>query len=217
MTVGGAVGIALLLVLALVSVNQFGGETSAADEPIVAAPDHGQDVPASGRVKGDPNAPVTIVEWGDYQCPGCGQFYRETETQLIADYVSTGKATFEFRDMAFLGRESREAAEAALCADEQGKFWAMHDILYANQHGENEGAFDEDRLVEMAGMIGLDVDAFTSCMDDGRHEGQLDSMLTEARAAGINSTPTFVINGEMVTGGNYAALRETIEAALAGR
>src|SRR3990167_3005650 len=89
-------------------------------------------------VLGDQNAPVTIIEYGDYQCPFCGKFFKETEPTLRENYIKTGKVKFVYRDFAFLGQESLWAANAAQCAGEQGKFWEYHDYLYGNQNGENK-------------------------------------------------------------------------------
>lgn len=90
-------------------------------------------------VMGDPNAKVTYVEFADFQCPFCEQFYSQTEPQIINDYVKTGKVKFVFRNFAFLGPDSNTAAEGAYCANDQGKFWDYHNFLYSHQAGEGSG------------------------------------------------------------------------------
>jgi len=95
------------------------------------------------------NAPVTIEEWADFQCPACGQFARLTEPQLLSTYGAKGQVSIVFHHFAFLGQESSWAAEAAECAGEQGKFFEFHDALYSSQAGENRGAFSKDNLKKL--------------------------------------------------------------------
>jgi protein-disulfide isomerase len=179
-------------------------------------------IPNDGRVLGDPNAPVTLVEWADYQCPFCGTFSREIMPRIIQDYVVTGKVKIDFRDLPFLDTtsgygESDMAAEAAACAADQGKFWEMHDTIFANQFGENAGAYSKERLIAMAGHAGLDVDQFTECFEKRTHKEDVAAMQAEAIELGITSTPTLVINGKTVRySGKYEDLAAQIDAALAG-
>lgn len=216
MKIGGAAGIALLAVIALIVINNARdeGTTSALVIPTPSA----IEVQKDGRTKGNPNAPVTIIEWGDYQCPACGLFAREVEPQLVADYVADGKVFVEYRDMAFLGKESTEASKAAVCANEQGKFWEFHTMLYYNQgEHKNAGAFSRSRLNEMARAQGLDEQAFGACLTSDAAEAEVQRMYNDALANGIDSTPSFLINGTRVSGANYAAIRDAIEAALAAQ
>ncbi|MCL5004078.1 MAG: DsbA family protein [Patescibacteria group bacterium] len=104
---------------------------------------------------GNPSASVKVVEFGDYQCPYCEQFYSSVFPQLKKDFIDTGKVEFAFRDLAFLGLESTNAALAASCANEQGKFWEYHDKLYGNQKGENQGAFSLENLKRFAAELSL--------------------------------------------------------------
>ena len=94
--------------------------------------------------KGDPDAPVTMIEFGDFQCPFCGRFYVQTESQIDEAYIQSGKVRFGYFNFAFLGPESTWAAEAAECASDQDKYWEYHDVLFSNQSGENQGAFNKD-------------------------------------------------------------------------
>lgn len=185
------------------------------DLAIMASP-----IPASvavdGRRLGSATAPVTIVEYGDYQCPFCGDFARDEEAGMIDEFVATGQASFEYRDLAFLGDESIGAAEAAACADDQGAFWAFHKTVFANQDGENLGALAQDQLAAMATALGLDMDAFTACVEDRTHAVAVTAMAEEARALGINSTPTFIVNNRVLVYSGYDDLRAAILAALDG-
>lgn len=134
---------------------------------------------------------------------------------MIKDYVATGKIKFEFRDMAFIGQDSVAAAQAADCAMDQGKFWQMHDIIYANQHQENSGEFSTARLEQMAQMAGLNTSTFNSCLTSGKHAQDVKDSDSAGQAAGINSTPTIMINGQAVPGGDsYGNLKPAIDKAL---
>lgn len=182
------------------------------------APESGSHPQANGNSMGDPNAPVRIIEYGDFQCPYCMRFWRETEPQIIDNYVSSGQVYFEYRSLAFLGQESLDAAEAAYCAGDQGKFWEYHDTLFSNQTGENVGDFSAARLRQFAAQIGLDEAAFAGCLADGTHQATVQAEIDAAHAAGISSTPSFLINGNLVEGAQpYDVFEAEIEAALQGQ
>lgn len=149
---------------------------------------------------GNPEAPVTIVEFSDFQCPFCGRFFKTTEPQIIEKYVKTGKVKFVYRDFAFLGEESQWAAEAAECANAQGKFWEYHDYLFNHQRGENEGAFSKANLKRFAGTAGLDMGAFNACFDSGKYTEEVRKDSSDGRALGVSGTPTNFINGIAVVG-----------------
>ena len=139
---------------------------------------------------------------------------------MVNEFVSSGQVLFEYRDLAFLGEDSVQAAGAALCADEQGAFWAFHDGLYYNQVNNaayNTGAFSRERLDVIAETVGLDMVAFGQCMDEDRYEDQVLDDSAEAQRQGINQTPTFIVNGELVQGvGSYDDIRTQILEALNG-
>jgi len=165
---------------------------------------------------GNPNAPVHIIEYGDFQCPYCLKFWSETEPQLIEEYVNTGKVYFIYRSLgAFLGEESAWAAEGAYCAGDQGRFWEYHDTLFVNWNGENTGNYSKDRLIQFAESLELDMQTFESCLRDGWHTATVDQDAADASAAGVRATPTFFINGFMVEGAQpFAVMRQYIEEAL---
>lgn len=134
---------------------------------------------------------------------------------LIENYVNTGLITFEFRDFPILGPESYSAAEAAWCALDQDMYWEYHDTIFANHQGENQGGYSDDRLKEMAEVIGLDQDAFNECYDSGTHEDDVLDSYNEGAGLGVNSTPTLMINGELMQYQGVSALAEALDAALA--
>jgi protein-disulfide isomerase len=137
-----------------------------------------------------------MIEYGDFRCPFCGKFAREVEPKLVDEYVESGTLRMEWRDFPYLGRESVGAALAARAAQEQGKFWEYHDLLYENQ----SGGFSDERLVELAREAGLDVEEFEADLASGRHEEAVARDFQEGQRIGITGTPTFVINGEVLAG-----------------
>jgi len=169
------------------------------------------DLPALGN----PNAPVTIVEWGDYQCPFCERFFTQVEPKILEEYVTTGKARLAFRDFAFLGQESLWSANAARCANEQGKFWEFHDFLYGHQGGENQGAFNKDKLKGFAKELKLDTAQFNSCMDSDKYSDAVAKDTEAGRAAGVQGTPATFINGILVSGSQpFSNFQQIIEQEL---
>jgi protein-disulfide isomerase len=165
---------------------------------------------------GDPNAPVKIIEYSDFQCPYCGKFTLDTEQQLIDAYVATGKVYFEYHSFGvFIGEESGRAAEAAYCAGDQNKFWEMHDIIFANQTGENVGAYTDKRLTAFAKKLGLDMGAFNDCFTSGKYADQVKQDGEAGRQAGVKATPSFTINGKLFEGAQpFSAFQTEIDALL---
>ena len=154
------------------------------------------DAPTLGRV----DAPVTIVEFSDYQCPFCQRFFATTLPELKKDYIETGKVRYVFRDFPLeMHAQARKAAEAAHCAGEQGKYWEMHDVLFQNQR-----ALAPPQLADHARLVGLDGATFDACLSSGRHAARVDRGLADGAAAGVQGTPGFVIgrttSGDVVEG-----------------
>ncbi|MFZ5908690.1 MAG: DsbA family protein [Chloroflexota bacterium] len=180
---------------------------------------------ADDNSMGDPNAPIKIEEFSDYQCPYCRMFSVETEPQLIETYIATGKVHFTYRSFGeYIGPESQAAAEAAYCAGEQDKYWEYHDTLFANHTGENVGDYTDRRLVAFAEMLDLDMGAFRSCFEGGKFAERVGQDYVDGSAAGVQATPsfvlTYVVNGETkqkVIPGAYpfSEFQTQIEAALA--
>ena len=166
-------------------------------------------------VLGNPSSKVIIIEYGDFQCPFCGKFFRETESQIKEQYVKTGKAAFLWRDFAFLGEESTRASEAARCAGDQGKFWEYHDYLFKNQRGENEGAFADAALKKFARDLGLDGTKFDLCFTSGKYKEAVEKATEDGRQAGVNGTPATFVNGKLVSGAvPFATFKQLIEEEL---
>ena len=164
---------------------------------------------------GEENAPVVVVEYGDFQCPACQRFFQMTAEQLKTEYVQTGKVRFVFRQFAFLGDESQWAAEASECANEQGLFWIYYDKLYQEQNGENVGVFSKDNLKRFAAGLGLDTAGFNQCLDSGRYTEKVKQEALEGQQAGVRGTPSVFVNGQYIDdGSNYLVLQAAVEAAL---
>ena len=139
--------------------------------------------------KGAANAKVAVIEFSDFQCPFCGRYDKETYPQLIKDYVDTGKIKYVWRDYPLdFHKNAEKAAEAAHCAGEQGKFWEMHDRLFANQ--QNIDAAD---LPKHAEALQLNTSMFQQCLDSGRYAADIKKDIDVASSAGISGTPSFLI------------------------
>jgi protein-disulfide isomerase len=144
---------------------------------------------ANAPTLGRADAPVTIVEFSDYQCPFCQRFFATTLPVLKKDYIDTGKVRYVFRDFPLeMHPEARKAAEAGHCAGEHGKYWEMHAVLFQNQR-----ALALPQLAEYARTIGLDEAEFDQCLSSGRHSARVARGLTDGAAAGVHGTPGFVI------------------------
>ena len=174
---------------------------------------------ADGLSLGDPNAPATIDVFEDFQCPACQRFTQNTEPLIIQNLVATGRARYVFHNYPFLddgsvNKESDQAANAAMCANEQEKFWEMHSILYANMGAENMGGFSNRRLQAMGESLGLDMDAFNSCLDANKYEAELQSDIDLAQQWGVSGTPTVFVNGQRVGPAGQVPSYEEIENAV---
>lgn len=170
-------------------------------------------------ILGDPNAPVALIEYGDYQCPFCGRFFTESQPQIVKDYVQTGKVKMVYRDIAFLGPDSKVAAQAAECAKDQGKFWPYHNALYSAEIAdgvEHNGNLDRTLFLKLANDLKLNTSDFAQCFDEKKYEAYVAQQSKAAGAVGVNSTPTVFINGRQVVGAQpYIDFQEIIEEELA--
>ena len=214
MLVGLPVVIAVIAVGILIAINSSGGSNDAMPT-IVAATAPDASIPVDGLTIGSPDAPVKLTEYGDYQCPYCAQFAALGYPPLLDEYIASGMVQFTYVPMSFLGDESVQAAEAALCANDQGKFWTMHDTIYRNHSGENQGAYSDGRLKTMAELSGLDMEPFNKCMADNTHKDDVATYAAQAQAAGVSSTPSLSLNGaKAISFSNWTALKEQIDALL---
>jgi len=167
----------------------------------IVTTDAGEHPMANDNAMGDPNAPIKIEEFSDFQCPYCARFHEETEWQLANSYVADGTVYLVYRSFGdFIGPESKAAAEAAYCAGDQDKFWEYHNIIFANQTGENVGAYTDRRLVAFAEALSLDMDAFNDCFSSGKFSDRVNQDRVDGTAAGVTGTPafsiTYTVNGE---------------------
>ena len=167
---------------------------------------------------GDPKAPVHVIEYGDYQCPYCLEFWQESEAQLITEYVDTGRVYFEYRSVgAYIGPESGWAAEGSYCAGDQGRFWQYHNTLFANWTGENVGDFTQEKLGQYAQALDLNMAQFEACMKTEKYKAAVEEDAVRSRADGVHGTPTLFINGVKYEGTQpFHALKFLIDQALNG-
>jgi protein-disulfide isomerase len=170
-----------------------------------------------GRAVGSADAPLTLAVYSDFQCPACDVFATQSGPQLIRDYVEPGKLRIVYKDFSFIGPESFEASVAARCAGDQGLFWPYHDYLFANQKGENKGAFDRNRLIAMGEAVGVDQAPFTACLDTQAPLDATKAETVEGQALGVTSTPTLFLGDQKIVGvPAYETLAGAIDSALAG-
>jgi protein-disulfide isomerase len=176
---------------------------------------------ARGSTKGDPNAPIMIVEFGDYQCPACGQFARDFKPGVELAFVETGRARFVFHDYPLVGMHPHAflAARAARCAEDQGKFWEYHDELYRLQVRWSPEPNPVGMFEGYAEGLGLDVGDFRSCLNSDRHADLVTANLRLAEELGIPQTPTILVNAGGVThearGWSAEEIQATIDAMTA--
>ena len=144
-------------------------------------------------ILGDFNAPITLVEFGDYQCHFCNVFFHSTENKILKNYVETGEVRMIFKDYNIIGPDSVNASHGAHCADEQGMFWKYHDILYSNWAGENNGWASSEHLLEFAQEIGLDVNDWSECMTNTPYSQKILASNNDAKNLGLTGTPAFFV------------------------
>ncbi len=162
-------------------------------------------------IKGDVDAPVTIVEFSDYECPFCGRYFEQTQPQIIKEYVNTGKVRLVYRDFPLdFHQNAQKAAEVAECAGEQNKYWEMHDKLF-----ENQQALSVDNSKKYAKELGLNTNQFNECLDSGKMTSEVAKDLQDGQVVGISGTPGFIINGKLVSGAQpFTVFKQIIEQEL---
>ena len=156
---------------------------------------HGSISTAMGSpILGDPLAPVTIVEFGDYQCHQCHNWFVNTKPMIMRDYIETGKVNLVFVDYAFLGRDSPKAAQASYCADDQNMYWEYHNSLYNSQESKiDNGWASSERLKAFAFNLNLDMEMFNECLDSEKYSKRVQYNSQQARDNGVRGTPGFFI------------------------
>lgn len=163
--------------------------------------------------QGDENAPVTIVEFSDFQCPFCSRFYSQTKSQIDENYVKTGKVKFVYADFPLesIHPQAMPAALAGRCAGEQDNFWEFHDLAFENQQSLSDASYKQ-----WASDLGLDTNQFNTCLDSKKYESAIRDDIQEGSANGIRGTPGFIINDRLVSGAQpFSAFQAAIDAALA--
>lgn len=171
-----------------------------------------------GMQLGAADAPVTVIEFLDFQCPHCLNSYNSVEEDMIAEYVDTGKVRLMYYVVGFLGPESVNSAEAAYCAAAQNYFWEFHDVVFApvNFSNGNVGGYSDAKLIDMAGKVaGMDTQAFSACMASDEKIPEVQAAHDVAASLGVSGTPAFVINGQVLGGAQpFSRLQQVIEEAL---
>lgn len=213
----------ILIISLLMGISAGCGSATPQPPTIAPTPTWPSQTPEGDPVKGSPDAPVTIIEYSDYQCPFCARFVMETLPQIEEEYIATGKVRHIFKDFPIpqIHQQAIIAAGATACAQEQDKFWEMHNTLFAQQE-EWSGNPDFIALLEgYAQGIGLDTEQFTSCLipEEGKEPGWFDKLKRDFEAgqeAGVQGTPSFFINDQAIVGAQpFEVFQEVIEQELA--
>lgn len=167
---------------------------------------------------GEKKAPITMIEFSDFQCPFCRSFWKETLPLIKSNYIDTGKIRFVYRDFPLSFHPGAQtAAQAAECAEEQDKYWEMHDKIFYEQDKEGQGTiqFSKTEVVKWAGQIGLKMNKFNQCLDSGKYKAEVEKDFADGSAAGVSGTPSFFINGRLLVGAQpFSVFQEAIEGAL---
>ena len=187
---GGIAAAVIIGIIGAVASMQTGSESLNLD----MSRSHGTVSTAMGSpILGSESAPITIIEFGDYQCHQCYNWFHNTKPAIFENYIETGKANLVFVDLAVIGRDSPKAAAASYCAEEQGQYWEYHDLLYNAQEAIDSGWVNSERLKAFAFSLGLDMELFESCLDSGKFNKRVQFNINEAKKQGATGTPTFII------------------------
>jgi len=196
LTVGAFAVAAVLVGFVVLSSRGSGASSSTIQEPLLFTPT----ASADGLTLGSADAPVTMQVWSDYQCPACDVFAKGTAIDIINKYVTPGQVKLVYEDVWFIGAsqgntQSLDAAAAARCSGDQGKYWPYHDYLFANQGKENGGWVTRELLDGIAQKIGLDMGAFKACYDGDETRQQVKDNTALGQKVPVRATPTIVLNG----------------------
>jgi protein-disulfide isomerase len=219
------IGVLVTKVYDLQKQQTTGNQANANPQPAAKQPSQQAGLTDGQKVKvgvgdfpaiGNNGAKVTIVEFADFRCPFCERFFTDTLTQIKKDYIDTGKAKFFFRNFPFLGDASTFAANAAECANDQGKFWEFHDYLYKNQPSESDTSmYNTDTLTQAAINLGMDGNTFRSCLNNKTDSAKASKDLSDGQAAGVSGTPTLFVDGTAIIGAQpYSVFKTLIDQEL---
>ena len=188
-------GILVISIIALIATSMSSSPNETFDVDMTRT--HGSISTAMGSpILGDPLAPITIVEFGDYQCHQCYNWFHDTKPMITRDYIETGKANLVFVDFAFLGKDSPKAAQATYCADDQNMYWEYHNSLYTFQESKiDNGWANSERLKSFAFNLNLDMTLFDECLDSEKYSKRVQYNSQQARDNGVRGTPGFFIVG----------------------
>jgi protein-disulfide isomerase len=211
----------LIVSVAVVGISALTYQSTRPKETGVASPIDSTlpAVNSAGYTIGNGSAPLEVTEFGDFECPACGNFSTLTEPDVRKRYVNTGKVLWRFVDFPLSGhRNTWQASRAAACADEQGKFWEFHDALYQTQDQWNgEATSNPDRYMKQLGkQLGLSATQFDQCVDSRKMQAKIQAHWALANARKVQETPTFVIGDQQTRGAlNYDQFAKLLDAALA--
>jgi protein-disulfide isomerase len=209
----GVLAVIVIAGIALVGVLSLGGggASTTAQPGTITSSVALDSLPSRGQA----SAPVTVVEYADFQCPACQYFATQLEPAFAQQYIDTGKVRMVFHDFPLSQHQNAViAAEAARAAGEQGKFWEMHDLLYAKQDEWASSAQPQTLFAGYAAQLKLDANQFSQALDSHKYRAEVQSLAQDATRGGVSSTPTFVIDGKPYS---YAQLQQAVDAALAAK
>lgn len=209
------IGIVAAVIVAAIAVMSMDPESIKADKP--KSTKLSLDTRNGSPVLGDPSAPVTIIEFGDYQCPFCKRWNENTKPAIEEKIIETGRANLIYVDLAIIGPDSVKIHAGSYCAADQGLYWEYHDFAYASQGHENDGWANSENVKLLASEItGIDTDVFNDCLDSKKYEQRVNDNKKIATDAGVRSTPSFIIvapdgTGETIIGAQpYDAFESVI-------
>ena len=210
------VGIAVAVIVVGIAAVAVNPDSIKADNPSSAK--LSLDTRGGSPVLGDASSPVTIVEFGDYQCPFCKRWNETVKPSIEKNLIETGKASLIYVDFPIVGSDSMTAHAGSYCAAEQELYWKYHDHVYANQGHENDGWANADNLKALvSGIDGLEINSFVECLDSKKYDQRVNENKKIASDAGTRSTPSFIIiapdgKAEMITGAQpYGTFKAIID------
>lgn len=217
----GGVAVVAIAVLGYTFGSRTFGDTARAPVELNVESDQELVSMAQGMVLGDPDAPATIVEFGDFQCPACGAFARQVKPLVDRQLVQPGRASFVFYDFPLVRMHGNAflAARAARCAGDQERFWDYHDLLFQNQTQWSTDSSPAGRFVSYAEDLGLDVGAYEECLRSDRHAQVVTANMRLGEALGVSGTPTIMVSegqgmANRLMSNDFESIREAVEEAL---